>query len=63
MLYMAYLARRPYTHILRLMLLPIAVLAILGTFFRFKLPGVESGPNNWGLGILPASDHGRATSH
>ena len=63
MLYMAYLARRPCTYTLRLMLLPIAVLAILGTFFRFKFPGVDNGPNNWGLGILPALDYGYATFH
>ena len=63
MLYMAYLARRPHTYILRLMLLPIAVLAILGTFFHFKFPGVESSPSNWGLGILPALDYECATSY
>lgn len=63
MFYMAYLARRPYTHILRLMLLPIAVLAILGTFFRFKLPGVESGPNNWGLGSLALLNAAKAIDY
>ncbi|KAL4073075.1 hypothetical protein V8B97DRAFT_2022916 [Scleroderma yunnanense] len=50
--YMAYLARRPDTYLLRLMLLPVAVLAILGTFFRLKVGGVDSGPQNWGLGSL-----------
>ena len=55
MFYMAYLARRPDTYLFRLMLLPVAVLAIFGTHFRFKVPGVDSGPNNWGLGMLLTS--------
>lgn len=50
MMYMAYLARRPDTFLLRIMLLPLVVLGILGTFFRFAVDGAEYGPNNWGLG-------------
>ncbi|KAI6147306.1 hypothetical protein BKA82DRAFT_4152234 [Pisolithus tinctorius] len=44
---MAYLARRPKTYHLRLMLLPLIVLVTLGTFFRFIVSGVEHAPANW----------------
>ncbi|KAI6041403.1 hypothetical protein EDC04DRAFT_2893159 [Pisolithus marmoratus] len=47
--YMAYLARRPETFHLRLMLLPLVVLVTLGTFFRFIIPGAEYAAANWSM--------------
>ncbi|KAG6335566.1 hypothetical protein ID866_3529 [Astraeus odoratus] len=50
LVYMAYLARRPNTYLLRLMLLPATVLVLLGTYYRFKLVSTSGAPLNWGLG-------------
>ncbi|KAI6041401.1 hypothetical protein EDC04DRAFT_2669306 [Pisolithus marmoratus] len=63
LMYMAYLARRPDTFLLRVMLLPLVVLSLLGTFFRFKIDGVEYGPNNWGLTSLALTCVARAIDY
>ncbi|KAH7904766.1 hypothetical protein BJ138DRAFT_867907 [Hygrophoropsis aurantiaca] len=51
-LFLAYLARRPDTHTLRLLLLPITVASILGTAFRFVWVKFEFNVYDWGQGLL-----------
>ncbi|KIK26716.1 hypothetical protein PISMIDRAFT_244989 [Pisolithus microcarpus 441] len=50
--YMAYLARRPETFHLRLVLLPPIALVTLGTFFRFIVPGAEYIAINWVIAVF-----------
>ncbi|KIO02680.1 hypothetical protein M404DRAFT_1001893 [Pisolithus tinctorius Marx 270] len=63
MMYMAYLARRPDTFLLRIMLLPLAVLSILGTFFRFAVLEVGYGTTNWGLASLALTTIAKAIDY
>lgn len=47
---LAYLARRPNTHLLRLALLPIAIACQLAFGFKFSWPVPEYKAWNWGDG-------------
>ncbi|KAH7927165.1 hypothetical protein BV22DRAFT_305124 [Leucogyrophana mollusca] len=49
---LAYLARRPDTFILRLLLLPIVLASILGTAFRFVWVQSELNAYDWGQGLV-----------
>ncbi|KIY50443.1 hypothetical protein FISHEDRAFT_38708, partial [Fistulina hepatica ATCC 64428] len=60
--YMAYLARRPNTHFLRIMILPIAMLSAVASSCRYYF---NSEPNimlglNWSTGLLALVGVGRA---
>ena len=50
LIYMAYLARRPNTFTLRLMLLPLVVAVAVGTYFRFTWTEPRHNVYNWGQG-------------
>ncbi|KAH7928459.1 hypothetical protein BV22DRAFT_209734 [Leucogyrophana mollusca] len=49
---MAYLARRPDTYTLRLLLLPVVLTLVIGTAFRFMWVEPELNVYNWGQGLL-----------
>lgn len=53
LMYLAYLARRPNTYHLRLMILPVALLVILRTYFGYMFSVVDRAGSNWALGMLP----------
>jgi hypothetical protein len=47
---MGYLARRPHTFTLRLLLLPLVVVVAVGTYFRFMWTEPRFNLYNWGQG-------------
>jgi hypothetical protein len=58
LIYMGYLARRPDTFTLRLLLLPLVVAVAVGTYFRFMWTEPQHNIYNWGQGIvLPLSSY------
>lgn len=52
LIYMGYLARRPDTFTLRLLLLPLVVAVAVGTYFRFMWTEPQHNIYNWGQGLL-----------
>ncbi|KAG2066440.1 hypothetical protein BDR04DRAFT_1106624 [Suillus decipiens] len=52
LIYMGYLARRPDTFTLRLLLLPLVVAVAVGTYFRFMWTEPHHNIYNWGQGLL-----------
>ncbi|KAF8555710.1 hypothetical protein OG21DRAFT_1507333 [Imleria badia] len=57
---MAYLSRRPDTFYLRLLLLPLVICLIFGTYFRFMYADPELNIYNWGQGIFAELICGKA---
>lgn len=52
LIYMGYLARRPDTFTLRLLLLPLVVAVAVGIYFRFMWTEPHHNIYNWGQGLL-----------
>ncbi|KAG2129157.1 hypothetical protein DEU56DRAFT_982418 [Suillus clintonianus] len=52
LIYMGYLARRPDTFTLRLLLLPLVVAVAVGTYFRFMWTEPHHNIYNWGQALL-----------
>lgn len=52
LIYMGYLARRPDTYTLRLLLLPLVVAVAVGIYFRFMWTEPHHNIYNWGQGLL-----------
>ncbi|KAJ7150325.1 hypothetical protein C8R46DRAFT_1124626 [Mycena filopes] len=50
--FLAYLARRPNTHLIRLLLLPTVIVALLTAGFRYRFTIPELNVYNWGLALL-----------
>jgi len=50
LIYMGYLARRPNTFTLRVLLLPLVVAVTVGTYFRFMWTEPRYNVYNWGQG-------------
>lgn len=54
LIYMGYLARRPDTFTLRLLLLPLVVAVAVGIYFRFMWTEPHHNIYNWGQGKVTA---------
>ncbi|KDQ62485.1 hypothetical protein JAAARDRAFT_149394 [Jaapia argillacea MUCL 33604] len=60
LVFMAYLVRRPDTYIIRLLLLPTVLSAILRMTFSFHWTDPQLNVYNWGLSLLGLYEIGRA---
>lgn len=52
LIYMGYLARRPDTYTMRLLLLPLVIAFAVGVYFRFMWTEPQHNIYNWGQGNM-----------